>query len=143
MVEESLTFLVIQARCRLVQDDQSRVEGQGLDDLDDVLLEGAELPDRAAQVRVAEQEFGRYLARPRGHRPLVEEAAGEQTALNLAAQEDVLQPSEVSGERQLLVDRVDAQVLGITGPAQRHGLAVDEQRAPGPPPTPGADADQQ
>jgi hypothetical protein len=92
----------------LVHDQQARAAGDGLGDLDQLLLGDDELAHLGARIDL--QADGR----DRGGRIALHRRVVEQPALFLlVAEEDVLRDGQVFGEVELLVDQHDAQRFGI------------------------------
>ena len=124
--EEPLDLVAAQGGGRLVHDQQAGVEGDGLGDLDDLLVGDAEAQGLAARVDV-DAEPGEDLPGLAAHRGLVEAAVGLD---RLAAHEDVLGDRQVGEERRLLVDHRDAGVLGLGRGPEVDVLATEEERSP-------------
>jgi hypothetical protein len=123
--EQVRGVLVVQARGRLVQDEQPDVLGQRLGDLDQLLLPDAELADGGDRVLVeahrAEQPTGLGV----GAVPVDEPAP----AAPLVAQEDVLGDRQVRHQRELLVDDRDPGALAVPDVGERHRPAVEADLA--------------
>ena len=94
---------------RLVHDEHSRVEGDCLGDLDDLLVGDGEALGRAVRVDV-HAEPGEERLRLFAHRRAVDAA---EAVRGLAAHEDVFGDREVGEERRLLVDDRDARGLRL------------------------------
>ncbi len=60
---------------------------------------------------------------------MVHDAEGSDASGQLAAQEDVLVDAQVPGQRQVLVDHLDAERAGVGRAAEADGLAFDEDLA--------------
>ena len=109
---------------RLVHDEQSSVERDGLGDLDDLLVGDRQTERRAARVDVHAEPL-EEVASPRGAcRPV---DRGRLPADGHPAHEDVLGDREVGEERRLLVDDRDAGVLGLGRRAEVDGLAAEQE----------------
>ncbi|GAB3981986.1 hypothetical protein GCM10027615_63730 [Plantactinospora veratri] len=115
---QQLDLVVGQRRGGLVHDEQPRVEGQRLGDLDDLLLRDAEmshpgvgrqggLPDRAEQSAGAAE-----------HLPAVDEPS----AYRFMAQVHVLRDGALRQQVELLVDDADAGPLRVARTAERAGF---------------------
>ena len=125
--EEPGDLRVRQRRGRLVHDHDRGVEGQGLGDLDHLLVADPQVADpgprRDRRAQAVEQP-----ARPGLHRAVVQPAQPAAPRL-LAAQEDVVGDRELRDEVQLLVDDPDAGVLGLARPGEPHRPAVQADLA--------------
>ena len=108
----------------LVEDEDARVQAQGLRDLHELLARHAQLAHLVAGVDVEPDALQR-TARRVAHRLPVEQAA----APGHAAQGDVLGHRHARHEVELLVDRRDPQRLRGPHVRQRHGLAVHDDPA--------------
>ncbi len=110
---------------RLVHDQDAGVEGEGLGDLDDLLVGDGQAARGAVGV-----EFDAEALHQRGGRVVrglvVDPAEG---TARLAAHVDVLGDRQVGEERGLLVDHGDAGVAGVAGAVEGHGRAVEQHLA--------------
>ena len=105
---QRLRLDVRQRRGRLVHDDHSRVTGDGAQDLDLLLVGGAELADQCVALELeapARDELRVLLL----HLPPHDEPATP----GLDAEEDVLHHGEMRNERQLLGDQCDPVLAGV------------------------------
>ncbi len=97
-------------RRRLVHDQNAGVEMDRAGDRDRLALAARERDHRLLEAAEIGIEPPHHLARLRLHRGVVERApAGEQ----FAAEIEVRRRVDIVGERQRLVDRLDAIVLGV------------------------------
>jgi hypothetical protein len=109
----------------LVHDQNAGVEGEGLGDLDDLLVGDGQAAAWLVGVEV-DAEAGDQAGGGSVHGPVVDPA---EAAAGLAAHEDVLGDGQVREERRLLVDHRDAGVPRVGGTVEDHGLAVDHHPA--------------
>ncbi len=136
--EEAGYFVATESGGRLVHDEQPGVEGDGLGDLDDLLVGDGQTERRAARVDVYAQplEEGARLAVHAG--PVDPPAAAE----GHPAHEDVLGDRQVGEERRLLVDDGDARVLRLGRGAEVDLLAAEQELSAIAPVDAGDDLDQ-
>ncbi len=118
--EETVHLDTAECRGGLVHHEEAGVEGDGLGDLDDLLVGDGEAGGRAAGVD-AHPEPGEEALGLGDHRGPVDAATAGQ---RLAAHEDVLGDRQVGEERRLLVDDRDAGLLGVGGRGEVDGLAA-------------------
>ena len=122
-LEEAVDLDGGERRGRLVHDDDSGIEREGLGDLDQLLLGDREAERDPVEVEPDAEPLEDRLGL-RVHRREVDAAPGAQ---RLAADEDVLDHREVGEERRLLVDDRDPGVASVGRAAQRDLDTVDEQ----------------
>ena len=115
-------------RGRLVHDQDAGVEVDGARDGDRLALAAGERLHRLLEAAEVGVEAAHHLAALGLHRDVVERApAGAQ----LAAEIEVGGGIDIVGERQRLVDRLDAERLGVARVVDLDLLAVDEDRRRG------------
>ena len=106
-------------RRRLVHDQDARVEMDRAGDRDRLALAARERDHRLLEAAEIGVEPPHHLARLGFHRRVVERApAGE----DLAAEIEIRRRIDVVGERERLVDRLDAVVLGVARVVDRAPL---------------------
>ncbi len=123
--EEALDLDPAEGGGRLVHDEEPRLEGDRLGDLDDLLVGDGQAPGRSARVEVDAQPAEEALRLGVHRRPVDAAAAAEE----LAPHEDVLHDREVGEERRLLVDHRDACVLGVGRRAEVDAVATEQEVA--------------
>jgi hypothetical protein len=124
VVKEGLQVVLGEGRRGLVHDEDARADGEGLGDLDDLLMRDREVRDVGRRIdgdAHTAEDVGCHRAQARP----VDEAAG---AAWLAPEEDVLCDSEMRDEVELLVDGGDARVQGVSRRARVIGLAEAAHR---------------
>ena len=120
--EEPLAFAGGERGGGLVEDEEARLLGDRLGELDELLLAAPEAAERGARVDVAEADAGEHATG--GHVQATE--ADEAAAVGpVAAEEDVLGDAERAGGGELLVDEADAEVLAFAHRGERGGAAVE------------------
>ena len=107
---------------RFVEDQQLRVQGEGLGDLDQLLLADAQVLDGALgrDVEVEPVEIG---ARSRLHRGLIQRP---QLGVKLPSEVDVLGDVQLWDQLELLVDEGDAGTLRIARIMEAEPVVVEE-----------------
>ena len=130
-VEHALHLAHGKRRRRLVHDDQLRVEGQRTRDRHRLLLAARERADRAVDRRQMRAQPLDHLCRLAVHLGLVDKAGNqaEQLLHRLAAEEDVGGHVLLLGQRQVLVDHLDAELAPLAGIERQDVLAVELDRA--------------
>jgi hypothetical protein len=115
------------AECRrgLVHDQHAGVEGDGLGDLDDLLVGDGESLRHAVRIDRDAELVEQLLGAP-AHLDAADQA---EPALRLASDEDVLGHREVGEQRGLLVDDRDARGLAVGHVAEADGLSRDDELA--------------
>ena len=108
---------------RLVHDQDAGVEMDRAGDGDRLALAAGERGHRLLEAAEVGIEPPHHLARLRLHRGVVERAPA---GAEFAAEVEVRGRVDVIGERQRLVDRLDAVGLGVARVVDRRFLAVDE-----------------
>ena len=120
VAEQHLPLCILKPRCRLVENQHLRVEGQSLDDLDRSLLQCTELRDRGSQFCSRDAEVRGEVAHLLLHAPAVRGQRQAQRLLrDLSTKEDIVQRRQGGHERELLVDRGDT--CGHRGERARRG----------------------
>ena len=120
--EEPLAFAGGERGGGFVEDEEARLLGDRLGELDELLLAAPEAAERGARVDVAEADPGEHATG--GHVQATE--ADEAAAVGpVAAEEDVLGDAERAGGGELLVDEADADVLAFAHRGERGGAAVE------------------
>ena len=112
-LEHLARLLHAQRRGRLVQDDDARVEVDRARDADALALAAGERAHLLAQVGDADLEAAEQPARFLVHAAQVHERREQAFAQELPAEKDVGRDVEVVGKRQVLVDGLDAERLGV------------------------------
>ena len=113
-------------RGRLVHDEQAHAEMDGARDRDRLALAARHLPHGPLDLDEVRVERSERPCRLRRHPLLVEEA---EACSELAAEEEVGRRVEIVGERERLVDRLDAVAPRVGGRLQRNALPVDPDLA--------------
>ena len=113
-------------RGRLVHDEDARVEMDRARDRDRLALAARERVHRLLEAAEIGIEPPHHLARLRLHRGIVERSPAGQ---ELAPEIEVGRGVDIVGERERLIDGLDAVVLGVARVVDRGFLAVDEDRA--------------
>ena len=112
---------------RLVEHDELRIPQHRLGHRDRLALAAGHRRDRQADVlQRRDREVIEHLARPGLHLRLVE---AEETRVQLPAEVHVLDDVEVVGERQVLVDDLDAETGRLLGAGDGHRLPLPDQLA--------------
>ena len=111
---------------RLVHDQDAGVEVDGAGDRHRLALPAGQPPDGGLEVGEPRVEAAHHAPRRRRHRRVVE---GTGASEDLPAEEHVGGGVDIVGQRQRLVDRLDAERPGVTGVADRAGVTVDENLA--------------
>ena len=112
-----------QRRGRLVQDEDAGVEMDRPRDRDRLALAAGERGHRLLEAAEIGVEPPHHLARLRFHRGVVERSPARQ---QFAAEIEVRRRVDIVGERQRLIDRLDAVMLGVARIVDRRFLPVDE-----------------
>ena len=123
-VEQRGAVGLVQARGRLVQDQQPHLLGQRLGDLDQLLLADAEIGDQRVR-RLLQAHLRQQL--PGAPVDLV--AIDHAEPRRRMRQEDVFRDRHQRDQRQLLVDDDDAERLGAVDVAKAPLLAVEDDGA--------------
>src|SRR4029079_10975846 len=128
-VENLAHFLDRQSRRRLVHDHNAGIEGGGAGDGDRLALTAREFVHRLIDAFDVDLETFKMLlghfARPR----MIDDRKPENSAPGLAAEIDVLEDRHVSGEREILINHLDADVACIAGASEGNRSAVENDLA--------------
>ena len=115
---------------RLVHDDDARVPVDRAADGDGLALAARKRRDRRVEPFDVKVEFGhRRFGRLRHLLAVEHGQEAERPPHRLAAKEDVAADGEVVGQREVLIDRLDAAIARFVRRAERHGPPVEQDVA--------------
>ena len=124
LLEQDFGLAAGEDRRRLVHDEDARLAGERLGDLDHLLLRNRELGDWQARVD-GRRQLVQELARLGAHGLPVE----KQPLLQLAAEKDIRLGRELLGEIEFLMDEDDALVFGFLAGCEGDRLAAKQDIA--------------
>ena len=119
-IQQHLGVLVVQGRRRLVQDEQLDVLGEGLGDLHQLLLAGADVLDQGLGGLIQAHLLHMFFGLTVGSVPIYE----AQLIFEFIAQEHILADGQQRNQGQLLVDNDDALGLAVSQRLKLAQLAV-------------------
>ena len=123
-IEQRRAVAFIEARGRLVEDQEPHLLGQRLGDLHQLLLADPDIGDQRVR-RLVEPHFRQQLLRPLVDRVAIDHAEPRRRV----GDEDILRDREQRDQRKLLMDDDDAKRLGIIDIAEMPLLAVIDDAA--------------